>query len=415
MTDSAPGGRVTVALAGGAAIAAGAGLAYFVARAGEPHWQILRALVIVALTAIAWRAVTSDRPVVRAATATCAGVVSAPVGLAIAAPHLSKVGVTSMSVVGTVTALAGLILLVLGVTGLVRAAPGWWRLPVACGLIVMLYVVEPSIAFAIAATNVPATEVGAATPASLGLEYEDVTFAATDGTELSGWYLESTNGAAVALLHGAGSTRSAVLEHAAVLARNGYGVLLYDARGHGRSAGQAMDFGWYGDEDLGGAVTFLQAQPEVDPERVGAVGLSMGGEQAIGAMAGIDDLRAVVAEGVTGRVAEDKSWYSAQYGARGSVQEGIEWLTTEVTDLLTAADEPMSLRSAIEAAAPRPVLLIAAGEVADEGDAGAYLQLGSPSTVQLWTAEDAGHTEALARHPQAWEERVVAFLDRALR
>ena len=47
--------------------------------------------------------------------------------------------------------------------------------------------------------------------------------------------------------------RSAVLDQAAVLARHGYGVLLYDARGMGRSGGRAMNFGWYGDRDLAAA------------------------------------------------------------------------------------------------------------------------------------------------------------------
>jgi hypothetical protein len=36
------------------------------------------------------------------------------------------------------------------------------------------------------------------------------------------------------LLPGAGSTRTAVLPQAAVLARHGYGALLLDTRGHGR-------------------------------------------------------------------------------------------------------------------------------------------------------------------------------------
>ena len=87
------------------------------------------------------------------------------------------------------------------------------------------------------------------------------------------------------MLHGAGSTRSAVLGHAVVLARHGYSVLLFDARGHGRSAGRAMDFGWYGDEDVGGAVTFLAAQPGIST--IAAVGMSMGGEEAIGAAAAV--------------------------------------------------------------------------------------------------------------------------------
>ena len=89
-------------------------------------------------------------------------------------------------------------------------------------------------------------------------------------------------------------------------------------------------------------------------------------------------------------------------------------MTTQITDVLTSADQPVPLRAAAEAAAPRRVLLIAAGEVADEGDAGRYIQAGSPTTVDLWIAADAGHTQALSHHPQDWEARVTAFLDKAL-
>ena len=56
--------------------------------------------------------------------------------------------------------------------------------------------------------------------------------------------MPARNGTAVVLLPGAGATRTAVLGQAAVLARHGYGALLVDDRGHGRSAGHAMDFGW---------------------------------------------------------------------------------------------------------------------------------------------------------------------------
>ena len=86
---------------------------------------------------------------------------------------------------------------------------------------------------------------------------------------LSGWYVPSRNGAAVVLLHGAGSTRSAVLPHAVVLADDGFGVLLYDARGHGRSQGRAMDFGWYG--DLGVAAAQVWTAPGAGHTRALAV------------------------------------------------------------------------------------------------------------------------------------------------
>jgi predicted alpha/beta hydrolase len=266
---------------------------------------------------------------------------------------------------------------------------------------------------AVAATNVPRPELGARTPAALGLDHRDVAFDAADGVRLSGWYVPSRNHAAVVLLHGAGSTRSDVLEHAAVLARSGYGVLLYDARGHGRSDGRAMDFGWYGDQDIAGAVRFVAGQPDVDPARIGVVGLSMGGEQAIGAAATVAPIAAVVAEGATNRVSGDKSWLSDEFGVRGTLSEGVAALMYAFTDLLTAADPPITLHDAARAASPTPILLIAS-EVGDEVAASRYIESGAPASVDLWIAPEGGHTQGLHSNAAAWERRVIDFLDGAL-
>src|SRR6478672_3559043 len=70
---------------------------------------------------------------------------------------------------------------------------------------------------------------------ALGLRHERVTFAASDGVRLSGWWVPGRNGAAVVVVHGGGGDREGAVAHARMLARAGYGVLLYDARGRGRS------------------------------------------------------------------------------------------------------------------------------------------------------------------------------------
>ena len=186
LTGSVARRRPAVTLAGSAAVAAGTGLTYLVARAGEPPWQVVRALVVVALTVLVRKLLASGRGLPRSTTAFCAGAIAAPVGLAVAGPHLSKVGANPQSVAGAITAVAGLTLLVIGAVGLVRAARGWWRLPATTALLVLLYVTEPAITAAVAATNVPPTEVDTATPASLGMAYEDVTFPAADGTDTVG-------------------------------------------------------------------------------------------------------------------------------------------------------------------------------------------------------------------------------------
>ena len=205
-----------------------------------------------------------------------------------------------------------------------------------------------------------------------------------------------------------------MLNQAVVLARRGYGVLLFDARGHGRSGGRAMDFGWYGDEDVSGAVTYLSGRPDVDPERIGAVGMSMGGEEALGAAASDPRIRAVVGEGTVHRVAADRAWLSDEYGVHGWLQRGLDWLTFKAADLFTDARPPITLRTAAARTAPRPVLLIAGGEVPDEAKADERIRAASPANVDVWVVPGAGHTGGLAAQPAAWEARVVGFLDHAL-
>jgi pimeloyl-ACP methyl ester carboxylesterase len=243
---------------------------------------------------------------------------------------------------------------------------------------------------------------------------DDVELRTADGVRLAGWYLPSSNGAAVVLLHGAGSTRSDVLDQALVLQRHGYGVLMIDARGHGASGGRAMDFGWEGDADIAAATRYLATRPEVDGRRIGAVGVSMGGEEAIGASGANDSIRAVVAEGATARVAGDEEWLPAVFGWRGTVQEQLERVQDVVTDVLTSSSVPTSLRSAVMSSGDTRYLLITAGDVGEEARAAAYIATGAPDRVARWTVPGSGHGDGIRAQPAEWEARVVGFLGVAL-
>ena len=256
-----------------------------------------------------------------------------------------------------------------------RGRPLLRRIAVGAAVAVITALVMFVVSPAVAATNVPRPEIGA-TPASQGLAYEDVTLHTADAVALAGWYLPSANRAAVVLLHGAGSTRSDVLAQAAVLADAGFGVLMVDARGHGDSGGRAMDFGWHGDADIAAATAYLATRPDVDADRIGVVGMSMGGEEALGATATNRLIRAVVAEGATARAAADEAWLSDRFGVRGLLQEQLERVQDWVTDALTDASVPTSIRAAVEASGGTRYLLITAGNVPDEGHAAAYVAAG---------------------------------------
>ncbi len=87
-----------------------------------------------------------------------------------------------------------------------------------------------------------------------------------------------------------------VSEMARAMQREGFVGVIFDYRGFGESEG--MRGRLYPHEqvaDVQAAVTFLQQQPEVDPQRISIVGLSLGGANAVAATATDPRVRAAVA------------------------------------------------------------------------------------------------------------------------
>jgi pimeloyl-ACP methyl ester carboxylesterase len=392
--------------------AEGVAFAVLLALDGSPVWQVARVLVTLTLTGLAvWFTRRAGR-IGQGATALLLGIAGTAGGGGVASVHLAKAGLDAAATLAAVVLLTGLFLLVWGAAALVRAMPGWWRLLAIPAAWVLLELVLFPLTIAVGATNEPPGTLGSATPAKYGLTYRNVTFRTADGVRLSAWYIPARDGAAVVVLPGSGSARTAVLPQAAVLARHGYGALLLDPRGHGLSGGHAMDFGWWGGRDTAAAVSFLARQPGVRTGKIAVLGESMGGEQALAAMRSDPRIRAVVAEGATGQQLADHGW--RPHDITGILQRGMEWVQYTAAGLLSGAPRPVSIPDALRAAAPRPALIIAAGAVTGEPVAARWFQAASPATVRAWVVAHAGHTQGLATEPRAWETHVISFLNTAL-
>ena len=385
--------------------AEGLALAVLVGYRGTPGWQALRTTLVVVLFAAASWLQRSRRTWVASVTTVMVGVVGVIVGIAVGLMHMVKSGPLVPTAAGLVVLVAGLTLLIAGSSALIRLVPGWWRLLAIPAVYVLVEFVVFPFTTGVYAANVPPDDVGTADPSSRGLAYSTVSFNAPDGVRLAGWYVPSHNGAAVIVVAGSGSTRADVLDQGAVLARHGYGVLFMDNRGHGTSGGTAMDFGWWGERDLFGAVTYLENQADVTNGRIAILGESMGGEEAIGAIGSDNRVRAVVAEGVTGRTFADTARLGR--GASNAISRFQSWLTYTTAGVLSRAPQPPPLRTSVRQAAPRPVLLIAGR---DEISAGRFFESASPTNVTLVEMPDTRHTAGLRTHPTEWENTVVRFL-----
>jgi fermentation-respiration switch protein FrsA (DUF1100 family) len=253
----------------------------------------------------------------------------------------------------------------------------------------------------------------------IGRPVERVTFQASDGLELVGWLVPGDgDGATIVVSHGSHVNGPVTYPGVAFLNDAGYNVLVLDHRGHGQSGGKATTLGAYEVRDLVGAVAYLRSRPDVDAERIGAIGCSMGSGIVIGAAAEEPAIRAAVAEAVYADMGE--LW--KRFGYVGIRNTSIHWswgpLMRWATWLWTRHDvaqyKPEALIGDIS---PRPVLIIHG-----EQDNGACtvadahrLYQAAREPKELWIVPGAGHCSAHALAPQAYEERVVQFFDRTLR
>jgi dipeptidyl aminopeptidase/acylaminoacyl peptidase len=106
------------------------------------------------------------------------------------------------------------------------------------------------------------------------LDYENVTLTTADGVTISGWYVPGTQPNGIVLVHGIHANRAYLIPQAIILAEAGYHLLLIDLRGHGRSGGHMMTYGYREALDVQAAVDYLAARPEID--QVAALGHSLG-------------------------------------------------------------------------------------------------------------------------------------------
>jgi len=112
------------------------------------------------------------------------------------------------------------------------------------------------------------------------LNGSSVQFQSESGAMIRGWFLPGQPGSgAVALMHGVRSNRLSMLDRARFFSRAGYAVLLFDFQSHGESDGSNITFGSLESKDAQAAIQFLRSN--APGEKIGVVGVSMGGAAAV--------------------------------------------------------------------------------------------------------------------------------------
>lgn len=256
-------------------------------------------------------------------------------------------------------------------------------------------------------------------PMSAGLRHPELTgvpnlqlvsFPSADGLRIAGWYAPSRNRAAVVVSHGTNADRSSMLAELRLLAAAGFGVLAFDWPGDGDSEGRGdIQYGPIERHALSSAVTWLAARPEVDPDRIGGLGFSIGGF-LMAQVAALDPrLQAVVIEAAP---PDYEEYLRRMHGRWNFLSEWPAYWAVRDTGLIPGR---MSPRDIIGAISPRPILII--GGALDEVVSPAMvneLYAAAREPKSLWMVPGAHHGGYSRVAAQDYQRHLLGFFDAGL-
>jgi dipeptidyl aminopeptidase/acylaminoacyl peptidase len=236
----------------------------------------------------------------------------------------------------------------------------------------------------------------------------NVSFSGADGLRLAGWFVAPRNGATVILVHGTNADRASLLAETRILATGGFGALALDLPGNGASEGQVR-WGPGECEAVRAAVGWAAARGDVDAQRIGGFGFSMGGYVLLQVAAGEPRLHALALAATPTGMLELARWEHRRWGllSRGPAELALR-------ESGMPLDEPR-LRSLIAGIAPRPVLIFggdADRTVPEAMTRELYAAAREPKT--LWIVPGASHGNYTSAASGEYAARLIAFFSQAL-
>ena len=247
------------------------------------------------------------------------------------------------------------------------------------------------------------------------LHPRDVSFDSRTHTTIAAEFFPGERHATIVLSHGYGDNQVQMLPYADFLHKHGFSILTYDMRNRGRSAGDAVTLGALEQLDLISAVDYLVTRPDVDRDRIGALGVSLGGSTTLLSSAADPRIKAVV---------DDSGFSDAPKVIESSFEHFIGLppfpfapVTLQLVRLRTGLN-PAEIRpmDVVRRISPRPLLIIhCMGDkvvLPDNSDRN-FAAAGEPK--QFWRIPTGGHIDGLTVAADEYKKRVSQFFEESLR
>jgi fermentation-respiration switch protein FrsA (DUF1100 family) len=255
------------------------------------------------------------------------------------------------------------------------------------------------------------------TPEDYGRKYEEVSVITEDGLKLTGWFLPGTHKATVMVQHGSPGGRQDGLFEAAILNKAGFNILLGSFRAHDDCDGDLITFGYYEQEDLKTWHEYLKIRIDIDPERIGLFGESMGGGTSILYAAtnpGIKALATASGFALTREVVETFIIYETELPP-ALVPIMARFIIFWAEKITGIDSKSLDTQAVIADISPTPILIIHGGRDDKIGsEVGKELfQVAAEPKDLLWF-EDAGHVNFEEVYPDDYQAALLEFFEEHL-
>jgi uncharacterized protein len=247
------------------------------------------------------------------------------------------------------------------------------------------------------------------------LEPEHIQVRSVDGVLLDGRFFRGTHPSLIILASGYGDTQDQMLSIAEFLHHAGFSVLTYNSRARVPSGGKYVTLGVLEQKDVVSVVDYATGRSDVDANRIGILGISMGGASAILAAAKDKRIRAVV---------DDSGFSDAPRVIDAAFEHFVHLpafpfapITVAIADLRAGIDvarvRPMDVIAEIS---PRPLLIIhEQGDSVVPTDNSLRNFAAAQQPKQLWLVPGSGHGDAQIIAKSQYESKVTNFFEAALR
>jgi uncharacterized protein len=247
------------------------------------------------------------------------------------------------------------------------------------------------------------------------LHPEHIQVRSVDSILLDGRFFRGDRPALIILASGYGDTQDQMLQIAEFLHHAGFSVLTYNSRARAPSGGKYVTLGALEQMDVISLVDYAARRSDVDANRIGILGISMGGASAILAAAKDQRIRAVV---------DDSGFSDAPRVIAASFEHFIHLpafpfapITVGIADLRAGINvnhvRPMDVIGQIS---PRPLLIIhEQGDAVVPPDNSLRNFAAARQPKQIWLTPGSSHGQAQIVAKSEYQATVTTFFETALR